>query len=84
MNWESLIKQNQLSLSYKLNFGKHKGKTINEILEEEPTYIRWCVENICWFKLSEKDEKKVHSLSDDYDREIEEEYHDWGALDCIH
>ena len=80
MNWESLINQNQcLSLSFKLNFGKHKGKTIDEILHEEPTYIRWCLENIYWFKLSEEDEKTVQILSEYCDREMED-YYDWGAL----
>ena len=72
-----------MNLNGKLNFGKHKGKTINQILEEEPTYIRWCLENIDWFKLSEEDEKTVQILSEYQDREMED-YEDWGYLDCIH
>jgi hypothetical protein len=29
-------------------FGKHKGKTVNEVAEEEPSYIVWLVEeNVC-------------------------------------
>ena len=83
MNWESLIKQNELSLTFKLNFGKHKGKTIDEILHEDPTYIRWCLKNIHWFKLSEEDKKTVHILSEYCDREMED-YEDWGCLGDIY
>ena len=80
MNWESLVKNQNviLTLENKLNFGKHKGKTIDEILHEDPTYIRWCLENIDWFKLSKKDEKTVYILSEYCDREMED-YDDWGA-----
>jgi hypothetical protein len=29
----------------KINFGKYKGKTVHEVLEENPQYIKWCIEN---------------------------------------
>lgn len=80
MNWESLINrdQYQLSLDFKLNFGKYRGRTIDEILDEDPTYIRWCIDNIYWFKLSKEDEETVRTYADYCDREMEE-YEDWGA-----
>lgn len=28
-----------------LHFGKHKGKTVEEVLEVDPTYIAWAVDN---------------------------------------
>jgi len=37
-----------------LNFGKYKGKTINEIYQFEPTYIEWCIEKINGFAIAEK------------------------------
>ena len=77
------MKNPTLNLKGKLNFGKHKGKTIDEILHEDPTYIRWCLENIDWFKLSEEDEKTVQILSEYRDREMED-YEDWGCLGDIY
>ncbi len=41
-------------LHYKIQFGVHKGKTIKQMLEEKPDYIRWCFENIDWFDLSQE------------------------------
>ncbi len=73
------MKNQTLNLKSKLNFGKHKGKTIDEVLEEDPTYIRWCLENIDWFKLSEEDEKEVSEWTDSWDREMED-YYGWGDL----
>lgn len=29
-----------------LQFGKYKGKTIEQIYEEDPNYVKWCAENI--------------------------------------
>ncbi len=28
-----------------LGFGKHKGKTVAEVLDEDPSYIKWAIEN---------------------------------------
>ena len=82
MNWKSLMKnQNKtINLKDKLNFGKHEGRFIEEILEEEPTYIRWCIENIYWFKLSETDEQKVYELAEQADKYDD---NDIGCFECL-
>jgi hypothetical protein len=36
-----------------LAFGKNKGKTIEEIISSEPSYLAWCLINIDHFHLSE-------------------------------
>ena len=48
---------------HKLGFGKHKGKTVEEILESDPTYIRWAINNIETFVMSEHDKKEVLELA---------------------
>lgn len=37
-----------------LEFGKHKGKVIHNVLESDPEYIDWCIKNIEWFKPNNK------------------------------
>jgi hypothetical protein len=32
-----------------LNFGKHKGKTVREVMETAPGYIVWAYNNVDWF-----------------------------------
>ena len=51
-----LLESNKLikSLEYKLTFGKYKGKTLNNILSYDASYILWANKNVKWFKLSEK------------------------------
>jgi len=35
-----------LSLDDELPFGKHEGKTIQELIIEEPSYLIWMAENL--------------------------------------
>lgn len=44
---------------YVFNFGKYKGKSFNEVLDTDPHYIRWCVENINIFNVSPKVETAI-------------------------
>jgi hypothetical protein len=39
------IKTREQAENYKLTFGKHKGKTIKELVETEPNYCNWLYEN---------------------------------------
>ena len=39
--------KNQIFSRYsRMNFGKHRGKTIGQIVEDNPSYIKWMIENI--------------------------------------
>jgi hypothetical protein len=48
-------------LDDELNFGKYKdsGKTVEDIIEEDPDYIRWCIENIETISFSDDIESMV-------------------------
>ena len=65
--------------THKLGFGKHKGKTVEEILEDNPTYIRWCINNIETFVMSPEDTKEVLELAYKADCNAYEDY--YGAID---
>ena len=34
-----------------LHFGKFKGHTVQQVIDEEPSYIVWCADNIEWFDI---------------------------------
>jgi uncharacterized protein (DUF3820 family) len=36
----------QKAIDYKMPFGKHKGKTLFQISEDDPRYLDWAVDNI--------------------------------------
>ena len=42
-------------LNNKFTFGKFKGRCIGEIIILHPQYITWCLENIPWFSLKERE-----------------------------
>ena len=42
-------------------FGKHKNKTMETVLNDELTYLKWCVLNISWFEMSEELRKKYNA-----------------------
>lgn len=39
----------RLSLESKLNFGKHRGETVESVLRFDPTYLDWCLDNVDGF-----------------------------------
>lgn len=34
---------------WKFTFGKYKGETIKHVMEIEPSYIQWSMNNVPWF-----------------------------------
>ena len=45
-NANTSSKTYQLSLSDQMPFGKHKGKTIQQVLDEAPDYLQWMIANV--------------------------------------
>jgi len=41
-----------LTLSDKMRFGKHRGKTIKQIVDSDPSYLDWAEENVEGFILT--------------------------------
>jgi len=35
-----------------LEFGKHKGKTIQQVMKEDPQWLHWALQNIADFKMN--------------------------------
>ena len=40
------MKNQILKLSSRMNFGKYSGETIAQIVDENPSYIEWMIENV--------------------------------------
>lgn len=52
--WASdMRKEKYFDLSSIVKFGKYKNKSIQEIVTQDPGYIRHCLSHIKWFKLAE-------------------------------
>lgn len=49
-----------------VTFGKHKGKTLDEISDTDPSYICWLKENVKTIKISK-------SLAEDCERVVREQ-----------
>ena len=49
LNFSSSKLKAPLGLSYVFTFGKFKDYTIQHVIDEEPNYVLWCIENIEWF-----------------------------------
>lgn len=40
-------------LNDKITFGKHKGLTIKEIIEDDPSYLEWALDEVDGFELDD-------------------------------
>jgi hypothetical protein len=49
-------------LNTTFSFGKHKGKTVKEVLEIEPSYIKWCILNLNHFCILSEVLKEIQVL----------------------
>ena len=50
--------------TYVFTFGKHKNRSIRDVIDDDANYVLWCHDNIEWFKLSEGDYDKVDLEAD--------------------
>ena len=44
-------------------FGKYKGRSIMSVLDENPAYVEWCVNNIKWFSLDDTEQKRLNEIA---------------------
>ncbi len=65
-------------------FGKHKGKTVKEVLFEDPSYLLWADDNVEGFDLSDylRDKaEEYHAEENSYEPTYEDLNPDWGDRD---
>ena len=78
------LKITKKGLLDEITFGRYKGRTIEELLEEDPGYLLWADSEIGWFKLEAA--VKEQAIENDLNQQpgIEEApwwADDWGGLD---
>lgn len=47
-------KPKKLSTDSIITFGKYKNQPMFSIIEEDPSYIRWAIKNVEWFRLDKE------------------------------
>lgn len=47
-----------------LRFGKYSGKELASVIELDPDYILWCLENIPWFALDSSADDLLQARQD--------------------
>ena len=68
-------KRKRIGLEFVFKFGKHKGYTVEYVLDEDPSYLLWCEEEIHWFTLEEDVHEKA-SIKDAEDNYYPHPYED--------
>jgi hypothetical protein len=46
------MNQNNIQFKERFNFGKYKGKEVKWVIENDPQYYKWCLDNVKKFKTS--------------------------------
>ena len=41
------------ALDSKMGFGKHRYKTVQAVIDTDPGYLEWALENAAWFTLTD-------------------------------
>ena len=66
-----------LGLDYIFTFGKCKGQSIEEVIDNEPSYVIWCSENIDWFDL----DTDVYDMAEEKSNDEEVPYYNPDSFD---
>lgn len=45
--------------TYVFTFGKYKGETFEHVAYINPRYVRWCIQNVEWFKVDKETEADI-------------------------
>ncbi len=54
-----------------MSFGKHKGKTVKEVMETDPSYLLWADDNVEGFELSDYLRDKAEEMDEKFTIENE-------------
>jgi len=65
-------KSNEHVFSDVISFGQYKEATIEQIYHEDSQYLKWCMENISWFKIKEPFKQMVLDKAKKEEAEQEE------------
>ena len=55
-----------------LEFGKHRGKTVQQVMKSDPNWLHWALQNISGFKLNRNALSLLPKMYVPHDREAEE------------
>jgi hypothetical protein len=59
-----------IALHYVFHLGKHKGKTVAQVIHEDPQYLLWMTANVKWFELSAIARGTLVSSTEGYDKRM--------------
>jgi hypothetical protein len=48
--------------SSRFSFGKHRGKTLDQIVVDDPHYIAWCMIHLAGFVIADQEMDKIRHL----------------------
>lgn len=60
-----------------LQFGKYKGRTVIDIYEEDPEYLRWVMDETDMLSMSDEDEDKIRIAADEAESLGDTFFEDW-------
>ena len=80
MSWD--FKPGPLHRESKLGFGKHKGETVDSLIDFDPCYLEWCCDEIEGFseRLDSGIEQDIRDAAED-ERETRRVSREEGSLD---
>lgn len=60
-------------LNSKFTFGKYKGEKVKDIMEQDDQYVRWCIDSVHFFELSEEALDYFHTIEIEREPDPDEE-----------
>ena len=53
------------TLASNVTFGKYKNRPVQDVMDTDPNYFEWCIDNIEWFNLDQEAERYMKARVDE-------------------
>lgn len=63
-----------LKLTDKMNFGKYRDDTVQEVIDNTPSYIKWALDEVNGFELDDEAMAEYEQAIAEFNRDPEEDY----------
>ena len=55
-----------------MKFGKYKGNTLQDVIDDDPRYVQWCINELEWFKVDQEAKMYLQEALSEYGNYEEE------------
>jgi hypothetical protein len=54
------MKTRFIAANHCFHFGKYEGQKVRDVIEKDPKYVQWCLDNLKWLRFNGRARELLH------------------------